>query len=634
MIQNLLLSQVFALLFVIVGLPFSYLILKPENQKTVDAVQRISVACALGVAIPLVTCSTIMSLGGWWTFCICVNLTIWIASIVVLIWTNRFDGQVSVLKNATRMDSKAFGLLLALVACSAILISASKPNDAILGVRIGVDSALYADGAQMLLENNGARGFEAISAATTTSFGPAAFLSHLRWGVPVLLAAVTKLFALDHSYLSVIPLLALFLGLSGLIAVSLCKRLLLPTHTSIFGGMAVATNYVFINLAIEGQWAQLMSIPFFLLFVCLESEKNKRFDPSLFGASLMLVAGTLFYGEMTPIFLFMYFLMLIKKLWLNPLRSSAYQVTRSLVLIMLAAVMIFPYIKKYIEHLGGLSLEVGYGLPHWMNGSELLGIGSIWTDGWEDDGPTMSPRRMEFWDFARSQTSYILLLFGMFTILRKQIDSYLWFGFFTVFVVIWLRFNQFGSSEYLWLKALSSFTVFCLIAVIYAIYKFRLIVSTLLSNCLLFLLGFSILFTTYQQLENYRSASRPISRDILEVRSFLEESEPCVIQVVLSAENVELSRSRDRVFSYLITPIFRGNVLVRESQSQQASEFNRTNEPGINFSGELTEVPQRICVLIEKPLKERLGTNVGNSTNVVFENKHWKVEISDEIFKI
>jgi len=629
-IQNLLLSQAFALLFVIVGLPFSYLILKPENQKTVDAVQRISVACALGVAIPLVTCSTIMSLGGWWTFCICVNLTIWIASIVVLIRTNRFDGQVSVLKNATRMDSKAVCLLLALVACSAILISASKPNDAIMGVRIGIDSALYADGAQMLLENNGARGFEAISAATTTIFGPAAFLSHLRWGVPVLLAEVTKLFALDHSYLSVIPLLALFLGLSGLIAVSLCKRLLLPTHTSIFGGMAVATNYVFINLAIEGQWAQSMSIPFFLLFVCLESEKNKRFDPSLLGASLMLVAGTLFYGEMTPIFLFMYFLILVKKLWLNPLRSSAYQVTRSLVLILLAGVMIFPYIKKYIEHLGGLSLAVGYALPHWMNGSELLGIGSIWTYGWEKSvQPTMSGRRMEFWDFARSQTSYILLLFGMFTILRKKIDSYLWFGFFAVFAVLWLRFNQFGSSEYLWVKVLSSFTVLCLIVVIFAIYKFRSIVSTLLSNCLLFLLGLSILFTTYQQLENYRSVSRPISRDILEVRSFLEESEPCVIQVVLSPENADPFWDRDRVFLFSITPIFRGKLLVRGSQS-----IKYPFEEGINFAGELTEVPQRICLLIEKPLKEILGTGIEIPSNVVFENKHWKVEISDEIFKI
>ena len=633
MIQNLLLSQVFALLFVIVGLPFSYLILKPENQKTVDAVQRISVACALGVAIPLVTCSTIMSLGGWWTFCICVNITIWIASIVVLIRTNRFEGQVSVLKNAIRMDSKAGCLLLALVACSAILISASKPNDAIMGVRIGIDSALYADGAQMLLENNGARGFEAISAETATSFGPAAFLRHLRWGVPVLLAVVTKLFALDHSYLSVIPLLALLHGLSGVIAVSLCKRLLLPTHTAIFGGMAVATNYVFINLAIEGQWAQSMSIPFFLLFVCLESEKNKRFDASLLGASLMLVAGTLFYGEMTPIFLFIYFLILAKKLWLNSMRISTYQVTRSLALILLAGVMIFPYIKKYIEHLGGLSLAVGFGLPHWMNGSELLGIGSIWTNGWETtDVPSgMTARRMEFWDFARSQTSYILLLFGMFTILRKRIDSYLWFGFFTVFVVLWLRFNQFGSSEYLWMKVLSSSAVFCVVVVIFAIYRSRLIVSTLFSNCLLFLLGFSVLFTTYQQLENYRSVSRPISSDILEVRSFLEESEPCVIQVVLSPENADLSWPRDRVFLYLITPIFRGNVLVNVSQTIKIGDGD---EDGINYAGELTEVPQRICLLIEKPLKEILGTGFEIPSNVVFENKHWKVEISDEIFKI
>lgn len=626
MIQNLLLSQVFAVLLVIVGLPFSYLILKPENQKTADAVQRISVACALGVAIPLITCSTIMSLGGWWIFCICVNLTIWIAPIVVLIRANSFEGQESVLKNAIRMDSKAVCLLLALVACSAILISASKPNDAIMGVRIGMDSALYADGAQMLLENDGARGFEAISAETTTSFGPAAFLSHLRWGVPVLLAVVTKLFALDHSYLSVIPLLALFLGLSGLIAVSLCKRLLLPTHLAIFGGMAVATNYVFINLAIDGQWAQSMSIPFFLLFVCLESENNKRFDASLLGASLMLVAGTLFYGEMTTIFLFMYFLILAKKLWLNPLRISVYQITRSLVLILLAGVMIFPYVKKYIEHLGGLSLEVGYTTPHWMNGSELLGIGSIWGHWgeWANNGAisTTITRRLEFWDFVRSQTSYILLLFGMFTILRKQIDSYLWFGFFTVFVVLWLRFNQFGSSTYLWVKALSSFMVFCLIVVICAIYKFRLIVSKFFSNCLLFLFGFSILFTTYQQLESFRSASRPISRDILEVRSFLEESEPCVQKLVLSPENVKLSWSRDRVSYFILTAIFRRNVLIIGSEGVE------------NFAGDLTEVPQKICVLIEKPLKERLGTTIEVPANVVFENKHWKVEISDEIFKI
>ena len=196
-------------------------------------------------------------------------------------------------------------------------------------------------------------------------------------------------------------------------------------------------------------------------------------------------------------------------------------------------------------------------------------------------------------------------------------------------MVLWLRFNQFGSSSYLWVKVLSSFTVFCLIVVIYAIYKFRLIVSKFFSNCLLFLLGLSILFTTYQQLENYRSVSRPISRDILEVRSFLEESEPCVIQVVLSPENTDHSWLRDRVFLYLITPIFRDNVLVRVSQT-----IKYPYGDGINFAGELTELPQRICVLIEKPLKERLGTNVGIPANVVFENKHWKVEISDEIFKI
>ena len=172
------------------------------------------------------------------------------------------------------------------------------------------------------------------------------------------------------------------------------------------------------------------------------------------------------------------------------------------------------------------------------------------------------------------------------------------------------------------MKVLSSFTVSCLIVVIYAIYKFRLIVSKFFSNCLLFLLGLSILFTTYHQLENYRSVSRPIPRDILEVRTFLEESEPCVLKVVLSPENVEPSWSRDRVSYLLFTPIFRGNVLINAGYE------------GTNFSGELTEVPQRICVLIEKPLNERLGTNVGNPANVVFENKHWKVEISDEIFKI
>ena len=99
--------------------------------------------------------------------------------------------------------------------------------------------------------------------------------------------------------------------------------------------------------------------------------------------------------------------------------------------------------------------------------------------------------------------------------------------------------------------------------------------------------------------------------------------------MVLSPENADPFWDRDRVFLFSITPIFRGKLLVRGSQS-----IKYPFEEGINFAGELTEVPQRICLLIEKPLKERLGTNVGIPANVVFENKHWKVEISDEIFKI
>ena len=148
---------------------------------------------------------------------------------------------------------RSIGFALVFIAGQSLLIGFTKPFDALFGVRIGIDAALYADGAQVMLESTGQSGLAAMSAVSPTSFGPAGLLGHLRWGTPMLMALATKLFGLQHSYQIIMPLMAVMIASAALLVVVLCKQLQLPKWVSLFTGLMVVFNYPLLHLVIEAQ---------------------------------------------------------------------------------------------------------------------------------------------------------------------------------------------------------------------------------------------------------------------------------------------------------------------------------------------------------------------------------------------
>jgi hypothetical protein len=593
-------------------------------EEDLGGIFRVCLACALGVSIPLVTCTAIISMGGWWPTCIAVNSVVWLTTLTQVLRRYWTENRLQLLKSRFQDDFRATISVFGLVVLSAGLLYFSKPPDAILGIRIGVDSALYIDGAQTLIENDGIRGLNNIAESAITQFGPAAFLDHMRWGVPVLLTIITNIFNFEHSIQTALPLLAFFIGLAAFVTIDLVKKLSVPQNIAVVGGLAVAANYVVINLALEGQWAQLFSIPLFSIFVWLITVDREISFVYQLSLAFVLGAAVLMYGEIAPIFVFIALVAICIGGGRRTIRRQFARNSINLIFcLFFAAMLIFPYLSKYVAHLRGLSLTVGYPTPHKANGSEILGVGSIWTK-WRDwldvdNAPTMIVRTEKFWDTIRSVAGYGILLFGLSMLISKQRQKRFWIALFIAVIAVWLQFNIKDSSGYLWIKSTSSLLVFFIALVIYGIHTLRSFTHKVFSQLLLAVFTCSIFATSILQLDSFRSIARPISKDILEVRNFLNTAAPCVLTVVFSNGDQEYVYARDRVFLIVLSSIFRDNPLVLGSNS-------------INFMGELDEAPSRLCILTLK--SDRNETVLGLGERVLYENDNWALLLSAKKFSI
>ena len=240
MINDIFLSVALGAVFVAFGFPFALLL---AGEGTIgEELRVVTMSCVLGIAISVIICSNVISFGGSLAVALVWCLLIWLVVVLIkrpLILVGRY--------------LRSIGFALVFIAGQSLLIGFTKPFDALFGVRIGIDAALYADGAQVMLESTGQSGLAAMSAVSPTSFGPAGLLGHLRWGTPMLMALATKLFGLQHSYQIIMPLMAVMIASAALLVVVLCKQLQLPKWVSLFTGLMVVFNYPLLHLVIEAQ---------------------------------------------------------------------------------------------------------------------------------------------------------------------------------------------------------------------------------------------------------------------------------------------------------------------------------------------------------------------------------------------
>ena len=463
MINDIFLSLALCAVFIIFGFPFVLLFTREDTIG--QELRVVTMSCVLGIAISVIICSNVISFGGSLSAALMWCFLVWL--FVVLMKGN-------LLFNCRYLKSVGFALLF--VAGQSLLIGFTKPFDALFGVRIGVDAALYADGAQVILESTGQSGLEAMSSASPTSFGPAGLLVHLRWGTPMLMAMATRLFGLEHSYQIIMPLMAVMIGSTALLVVVLCKKLQLPNWVAVITGVMVMFNYPLLHLAIEGQRAQAMSIPIVIgIFLSWQCENERGIKLAIFNA-LLFCALVLFYGEYLPIMLAILVLAAIFEVGKKCFVRSLESLREIAIVIATTGIIIFPYTVKYLGHLTRLSLNVGYSTPHQVNGSEILGIGSIWTR-WPDwitigETPISIARQNTLRDWFLSLILLVLIRLGFHLLVRKARNWEFWFALMWVLIVLWLRFSYFSSQGYLWSKSATSMSPLLLVAVVYGVWNF------------------------------------------------------------------------------------------------------------------------------------------------------------------
>ena len=607
MINDIFLSLALGAVFIIFGFPFA-IVLTGEGT-TGEELRVVTMSCVLGIAISVIVCSNVISFGGSLAVALAWCFIVWLAVIIIkrpIILVRRY--------------LRSVGFALIFVAGQSLLIGFTKPFDALFGMRIGVDAALYADGAQVMLESTGQSGLAAMSAVSPTSFGPAGILNHLRWGTPMQMAMATKLFGLEHSYQVIMPLMAVMIASTALLVVVRCKKLRLSNWISLLTGVIVVFNYPLLHLAIEGQWPQVMSLPLVIAIFMLWDKSIKRNMSFVISNSILIAASVLFYGEYLPILLGILIGTTIIEIGTEGIVRTLRSVLVVIGSVVVAGMIIFPYTQKYLSHIFGLSLSVGYPTPHQANASEILGIGSIWSR-WEDwntieNTPIALVRENVVMDMCLSLVALCALRWGFYQLCKHHKNWEHWFVVMCMACVLWFRFSYSLDKGYLWSKSVATLSPLLVIVVIYGVWHLPQLLRYVkwLRPVVVSLVFGAVALTGIRGIIDFRESERPISRDTLDVRKFLRNGEGCVVLLRELGATKDGANMfiRDLTFRYSMTAVFRHNPVL--------------NGRGfIDFQGDPESISKRVCVVLDSDGSDIDLVQIATKHPILFQNKHWVV---------
>ena len=634
MLADLLLALLFLTIFLVAGAPFALYLAGSARRQL--GYPTIALAGVLGMAAALIGASNLLAVGVSLRATAVVLACAWVALLagLVAVWIRLkpFVPAVTPVWVAQRV-----GLVVCLVAGAAVLLSSAKSGGSILNFRLGIDSAMYGDTAQVLLEGNGGvTGFEAMSAASPTGFGPAALMVHMRWGTPILLALFTQVTWLAHSYQVVVPLLAVTLGLSAAISIAIARRVGLSRPISLVVGFVLLFSYPLLHLSLEGQWPQAMALPLvlatFLVWLRMPSRGSRReMAMVVLELALLLAASTMIYSEYLPILLVI-FALGSALLFARRQSVAAWQGLVALTGgVLVAAVLVAPYTLRLVPHLLGLTLVgVGYETPLLMLPTEVIGLGSIWSrwGEWITAGsmPTGLERENPIRDLALALIVAALYAYGTLWIARTSREWSAWVATFMVVVGLGLYFAVFKHSGYLWSKGIVTLAPLVLVAVIVGLMAIGSSSRRWhsVSVGLLVALSVYIVFTGINGIRDFKASSRALTSDVLEVREFMRTAPPCITLLRprgltaggFDAESYSSSPTRqsDRVLDFGLVPVFREDPVL-DSWSMDP----------IAYQGDLADVRERVCVIVNTNMNDIDLRALTADKRVLFLNDHWAV---------
>ncbi len=212
-----------------------------------------------------------------------------------------------------------------------------------------------------------------------------------RWSYPALTASLTELFGFDSVYRvlfrALFPSVVVTFLLAFWFARDFSKGFLAP----ILIAACVLLNCNFLNLALEGQYAQVLSAPLFLFLLLTVVKQRQSTEPfslrSLGQASLSpaLIIGALMvlYNEMVFVFgIFIVLVILLDFIMLHKGPASSFVVfvaTFTVIGLIIAWPLTIEWIGFLSKHLVNIRIA-GWWQPHWANPAEIVGAANIYSE--------------------------------------------------------------------------------------------------------------------------------------------------------------------------------------------------------------------------------------------------------------
>lgn len=525
----------------------------------------------------------------------------------------------------------------------------------VMNVRLGIDAALYADGAQSLLAHENQPTLSNIANLHPGSLGTALFFQAYRWGSAFLLAMCSVVTSSPHSLSIGVPLFAVVLFLiAGLTLRILSSRIETPVIILVTAVALTGGNTFLVRLLTEGQWPNLLAILILVFLIYLIMNQYENFEDTSTRVRLNILGAAaccsilITYAEILPLMLVIIILThtissfvfrrnhFFVSLFLNliPLISASY------IFFMLSNPALIAYFKFLILP---SYANVGYPSPRAIFPSDMLGLTDLWASPTRWLSFDQSVKRLESPDLIGLSIVNILLMILIGSIIwfsikfrfqkvpnfknnlrRKSVvqnGKILTFSILmcvsmsALLVYSWLSSQLIQKSDYILLKASSILLVPLIIEVLslVSLKAYKMGNSrTQLSKILLALITSLVIFVNIQNLIQLKSNSAPLSTGNL-IKTWDKNSKfECAYLFNKRGARADLLRYVDRTADYYMDSVFRGDIILDPWTNQS---LERPVDPKVLSS-------RNVCVVFRRPFPPSINAE---GLKLIFEDNDWKV---------
>lgn len=475
-------------------------------------------------------------------------------------------------------------------------------------IRLGVDIGLYLDAARALIEGN--------KINAPTEFSGAAFYTHLRWGLPILIALTGKIFYINYlESLTVIYYLALVLLFfsSNALVITFTRFKFLYKALICF---SISFNVNLLFLLTEGQIPSLIFSIFFWAFIVSKNVINTKKLHCMADYLTYLIPGLIFsviivtYSEGIPI-VFVYIAVATVVLSILSAKINLKIPYALLPAVALSFIFVLPYSVLVIKHLLTLNvLSAGYNLPLVAFPNEIAGINSIFsrTSEWMLPPASVSVlRRGNYLVTVMLSAITITLFYKGLKSVNKDLRAHSLSAIILCFVGFFY-FYLYKGGMYAFMKIYTVFVPVIVLAILNGLFNltdiFKSQIFAKFFKCAIILF---IFITSVSYVTDHKNTSLSIDGDDYSLNTM--DFSDCVF--VMNDRDYPSSNLRYVQRSYQIAL----SSFLKKSAILDQWENRLINAP----NGLALNDKSKICLLIDRGLGE--ATNERSA--VLFSNKKW-----------